>query len=595
MYKVIRHNYTILCVDDNQNNLFTLTTLLNTLDSVSTIQALSADEALGILLKKKVDLILSDIQMPDVNGFEFAKILKSSKRTNDIPIVFVTAIFKSEEFIKHGFKIGAVDYITKPIDDNQLLNKIKLYLKLFKEKDKVAQSQKRLYDIAKSIGDGVYTIDTEYKLTFINQEALRLLDFKEDELIGKKVHEYIHYKDKNGKRVPIEECKIHKSMLAGEKYIENDGVMVKKDGSLLNISLVATPLMGEDGIVGIVVTFRDRTNEIKLQQLKHEKIKNQEQMIHSMIDMIESRDSYTAGHTKRVAKYCELIAKEMGYKKKEINLLKKAAWLHDIGKISTPDSVLLKPGKLNDLEYELIKDHLNAGYNLLSKIDAYKEIADIIREHHEKYDGSGYPRGLKGDEIRPLSRIMMVADAFDAMTTNRIYKPRKSIQDAIDELEQLSSKSYHPEVVAAAKKALKDIKIDTHISQFPKNEIEEQRFAFFYKDRLTGLFIKEYLDIFIRDYLQTMEFYKYFINLYNFSEYNKKYGWDKGDEFLIDFSNFLKKSYSNKAIFRVEGDDFLIVSKKRLMGIASNIQRFDGFIDSDISVGVKEEKTEKID
>ena len=576
-------------MDDNQNNLFTLTTLLNTLENVQTIEALSADEGLSILLKNSVDLILSDVQMPDVNGFEFAKILKSNKKTKDIPIIFVTAIFKSEEFIKHGFEIGAVDYITKPIDDNQLLNKIRLYLKLFNEKERVIQSEKRLYDIAQNIGDGVYTIDTDGKLTFINQEALRLLGFKEGELLGRKIHEYIHYKDRDGKRVSSKECKVNSSMLQGKKIKDEHSFFVKKDGSILEVSLIASPLLIDNTITGTVVTFRDKKNEIKIEKLESEKSKNQEQIIHSMVNMIESRDSYTAGHTKRVAYYCELIAKEMGYKPQEIELLKKAAWLHDIGKISTPDSVLLKPGKLNALEYKLIQDHLTAGYELLNSIDAYKDIANIMREHHEKYDGSGYPRGLKADAIKPLSRIMIVADAFDAMTTNRIYKPKKDVDYALEELQELSAKSYHPEVVMAALKALKDIKIDEKISQLPHTLIEEQRFSYFYKDRLTGLFIIEYLDIFLREHIQSSTVYKYGVHLHNFSEYNRKLSWEKGNKFLVEFANFLIKSFPKQVIFRVEGDDFLIVSKENLKNIQTDIAKFNKFKDTTISFTVNEE------
>ncbi len=589
MHKINSSKYTILCVDDNQNNLFTLSALLSTLTNIQTIEALSADEGLTVLLKNSVDLILSDIQMPDINGFEFAKILKSNKKTKDIPIIFVTAIFKSEEFIKYGFEIGAVDYITKPIDDNQLLNKIRLYLKLFKEKEQVRQSEKRLYDIAQSIGDGVYTVDINQKLTFINQEALQLLGFKENELLGKKVHDYIHYKDRNEKKVSSHVCKVHQSMLLGERVRDNHESLVKKDGSILEVSLVATPLIIEDKIVGTVVTFRDKSNEIKIQKLEGEKSKNQEQIIHAMVDMIESRDSYTAGHTKRVAYYCELIAKEMGYTPQKIALLKKSAWLHDIGKISTPDSVLLKPGKLNALEYELIQDHLTAGYNLLSQIDAYKEIANIMSQHHEKYDGSGYPQGLKAEEIRPLSRIMIVADSFDAMTTNRIYKAKKSVTDALEELQELSAKSYHPEVVAAAIIALKDIVIDKNISQLPKTAIEEQRFSYFYKDRLTGLFMIEYLDIFLRDHTDAKNIYKYTLNLHHFSAYNKEFSWKQGDEFLVTFALFLKKSYPKQVVFRIEGDDFLIVSEEKLEDVETTIAGFEKFQNTDISFSVHEE------
>lgn len=588
MHKV-SPRYTVLCVDDNQNNLFTLQTLLETLPNVQVLKALSADEALGILLKNHVDLILSDVQMPEVNGFEFAKILKSNKKTRDIPIVFVTAIFKDEEFIEQGFEIGAVDYITKPIDDNQLLNKIRLYLKLFEEKEKVALNERRLYDITQSIGDGVYTFDTDGKLTFINQEALKLLGFNAKELLGKRVHDYIHYKDRNGKQISADECEIRKSMHKGEKTVIKNGVLVKKDGSLLEVAITSTPLFIDGEVVGTVVTFHDRTNEIKIQRLEEQKNQNQKQFIHSMITMIESRDSYTAGHTRRVAHYSELIAKEMGYDEESIELLKQAAWLHDIGKISTPDSVLLKPGKLSSFEYELIQDHVNAGYKLLKEIDAYKDIAEIMHQHHERYDGSGYPKGLKGDEIHPLASIMMVADSFDAMTTNRIYKKKKSIEEALEELQRLSGTFYNPQVVDAAQKALHGVTIDDAISQVPQSAMEEQRFAYFYKDRLTGLYIKDYLDVYIRDFIGSREYRKYTVRLHNFSEYNREYGWSEGDRFLSEFALFLQNLYPTLAIFRIEGDDFLIVSEEELKNVYDSVSSYKRLKDSQVSLSIEEE------
>lgn len=595
MSRIGTNRYKILCVDDNQNNLFTLNALLSTLDNIEPIEVLNAKDALNILLKDDIDLILCDVQMPDINGFELAKMIKSNKRTKLIPIIFVTAVFKSEEFIAQGFEIGAIDYITKPIDDNQLLNKITLYLKIFEQKNKLIQSEKRFYDIAQSIGDGIYTLNIENKTTFINNEALNILGFKKNELMDKVIHNYIHYKNIDNKPVLAQDCQVHQTMIAGDIYKNENEVLVKKDGSFIKVSLVTTPLYVEHQIVGSVTVFRDKSTQNKVLALELDKLKNQEQIIHSMVDMIEARDSYTAGHTKRVALYCSLIAKEMGYSLSEIELLKNAAWLHDIGKISTPDSILLKPGKLDNTEYSLIKEHLNAGYEMLKKIDQYKEISEIMREHHEKYDGSGYPRGLKGDEIKPLSRIMIVADAFDAMTTNRVYKPRKSIKIALDELEQLSAIHFHPDVVGAAIVALKDITIDTSISQIPKTVIEEQRFSYFYRDRLTNLFVIEYLELILRYYIHTENLYTYDIELHNFSQYNKQHSWKEGDKFLVQLANFISNRYMEAIAFRVEGDDFMILSEERILGIEDEITEFIHNKDSIVKCTIYEKLIEDID
>ena len=590
----LTNKYNILCVDDNQNNLFTLSALFDNARNVNIIEALSAKTALDMLIKEKIDLILLDVQMPEMNGFEVAKLIKSNKSTKDIPIIFITAVFKSEEFIQEGFEIGAVDYLTKPIDDNQLLNKITLYLEIFEQNHKLLQSEKKFTDIAQSIGDGIYTLDLNNRVTFINDQGLSMLGFESHELTGKEIHQYIHYKDINNTPIKSSDCSIHKSMQDGEVYKNSNEHLIKKDGTFLPVSISGTPLYVNNKIVGSVTVFRDRTEQEKIVALEEEKIKNQEQIIHSMIDMIESRDSYTAGHTKRVAYYCELIAKEMQYTQEEIDILKKAAWLHDIGKISTPDSVLLKPRSLNNVEYELIKEHLSSGYELLRKIDQYSVIAEIMREHHEKYDGSGYPRGLKANAIMPLSRIMIVADAFDAMTTDRVYKPKKSVKVALQELKDLSAQHFHPEVVKASLIALAKVDVNSDISQLPKSSLEEQRFSYFYKDRLTNLFIIDYLSIILRYHIHSKSVYLYSVQLHNFSEYNRRCGWSQGDKLLSDFANVIDNLYENTVVFRVEGDDFMILSEVKRETLKDDILKSDILKDSLVDVSICEKYIENI-
>jgi len=294
------------------------------------------------------------------------------------------------------------------------------------------------------------------------------------------------------------------------------------------------------------------------------KIKDYEQHIYSLVSMIEKRDSYTAGHTQRVANYSVLIAKEMGYVDEDIDNLYRACMLHDIGKVSTPDSILLKPGKLSKLEFNIIKEHVSTSYEILKGVDIYKDIAEIVRHHHETYDGHGYPNGLKGDEIPMLSQIMTLADSFDAMTTNRIYKARKTVQTAIAELKALSSKQFNPIIVDAAVIALKDVKIDTSISQQPQSKLEKERFVYFYNDSITGVYNREYLD-YILSYNHDREFNfscVYVVYIHNFTKYNKQHGWSNGDIMLRKFAKGLENISNEDMVFRLYGDDFIILSQK---------------------------------
>lgn len=298
----------------------------------------------------------------------------------------------------------------------------------------------------------------------------------------------------------------------------------------------------------------------KIKYVIEVKVIQYEQSVYSLVDMIEKRDSYTAGHSKRVAQYCVLIAKEMGLSEDKIDLIFRAGMLHDIGKISTPDLVLLKPGKLNDLEYSLIQEHVKTSYEILNQVDVFKEISKIVRHHHERYDGLGYPQGLSGEQIPILSYIMELCDAFDAMTTNRIYKSKKVIDDALKEIESLSGTQFHPKVVKAALKVLRDVLIDIDITQRPQTLMEKERFAFFYNDQLTGVYNRDYLEYILTHKENTESRYNcaYSIYLYNFSEYNKKYGWEKGNKLLKEFASELTQKFNNGVVFRIFGDDFLL-------------------------------------
>ncbi len=167
-----------------------------------------------------------------------------------------------------------------------------------------------------------------------------------------------------------------------------------------------------------------------------------EKIVNALIAAIEIWDPYTAGHQKRVATLALAIAREMGFNKKRLDILRIAAILHDIGKINLPSEILCKPGKLADCEFNLIKIHSEAGYDILKKIDFPDLVADIVHQHHEKMDGSGYPLGLKGNDILLEARILNVADVVEAISSNRPYRPALGIEEALHEIEENDNNRY---------------------------------------------------------------------------------------------------------------------------------------------------------
>ena len=331
-----------------------------------------------------------------------------------------------------------------------------------------------------------------------------------------------------------------------------------------------------------------RTKQIK--KLHKEKIDNYKKSLMSLVELVEKRDTYTAGHSQRVAKYCVKIAKEMGFGVMIRKKLYQAGILHDIGKVSTPDSILLKPGKLNDIEYQLIQSHVTVGYNFLSKIPMYRELAEIIKYHHERYDGKGYPYGIGGNDIPMLAHVMIVADAFDAMTTNRIYKNKKTVEEAIWEIKELAGAQFHPDVAKAAISVLDNISIQKDIDQLPKNRLEEERFAYFYKDSLTGVYNKDYFELYAQGRNgYSRDNYNRVLGIFlkHFTQYNARSGWEAGDILLKKMASFLMKIFSGCLIFRIWGDDFVVLCKNDVYideNFFINNPYFEDFADFSINI-----------
>lgn len=324
-----------------------------------------------------------------------------------------------------------------------------------------------------------------------------------------------------------------------------------------------------------------------LKDMELERIANYEETILAFVNIIEQRDSYTAGHTLRVARYSCLIAEEMGIEPNEISKLEKAAILHDIGKIVTPDAILLKPDRLTPLEYELITQHSLAGYEMLSKIEMYKDLAVIIKYHHIHYDGSGYPE--MDDDISQktllLSYILSAADAFDAMTSNRIYKIRKTIPEAIKEITNQSGEQFHPRVTQAVSRVLKDITLED-TSQLPVTEFEERRFAYFFRDALTDAYNENYLHI-VLNYQEDDKRCFNLIKLKKFTEYNHKFGWDSGNNILKTFSSNLQRDYPDAMIFRHHGDDFILLFHQHKRITQESLLAYEIFENGELSIEIK--------
>jgi PAS domain S-box-containing protein len=228
----------------------------------------------------------------------------------------------------------------------------------------------------------------------------------------------------------------------------------KKDGSKFWVVINARTVKDEQGKIlcfeGLIedITIRKHSDE----QLRHalESLKKAvSTTIQVLVSAIESRDPYTSGHQSRSADLACAIATEMGLAQEKIEGIRMAGAIHDIGKLSIPAEILSRPSKLTNLEFSLIKEHSQSGYDILKDVESPWPLAQIVYQHHERMNGSGYPRNLKGNEILMESRILAVADVVEAMASNRPYRPTLGIKAALEEIEKNKGSLYDDNVADA--------------------------------------------------------------------------------------------------------------------------------------------------
>jgi len=333
-------------------------------------------------------------------------------------------------------------------------------------------TQKKLFelDYARLLGsirissDSFMLCDNDGNIVFVNDASMKVLGKSRSELIGTNISSYLHEEDllemfeqvgfNNGHIKRVEHRFISSE---GEEIPVESSVAVMKDGEKKSIGFVyITREIGDRKIVEEEIQkYRNHLEELveartdELNQSVNKLRKTLEGIIQSMGYVLESRDQYTAGHQRRVTEVACGIAKIMGLPEDVIEGIRMASMIHDVGKIYVPSEILNKHGKLDDAEFMLIKKHPQVGYDILKSIDFPWPIAEIVYQHHEKLNRSGYPRGLQGDQILLEAKILCVADVVEAMTIDRPYKAGLGLDSALKELEMNQGLLYDPQVVTA--------------------------------------------------------------------------------------------------------------------------------------------------
>ena len=224
---------------------------------------------------------------------------------------------------------------------------------------------------------------------------------------------------------------------------------ITQDGRSVWVRDYVSVTMGDDGPKELVGYMFDITER---KEAEEQLSRSLEGTIHAISTAIEARDPYTAGHQQRVSDLAVAIAEEMGLDANCVEGIRLGSLIHDIGKIRLPAEVLTKPGRLTEIEYAMVKEHPKVSYNILKSVEFPWPVADIAYQHHERMDGSGYPQGLKGEEICLEARIVAVADVIEAMASHRPYRPGLGVEKALEEIERNAGVLYFPEVAAACLK-----------------------------------------------------------------------------------------------------------------------------------------------
>ncbi|MDD3642476.1 MAG: response regulator [Candidatus Krumholzibacteria bacterium] len=488
----------ILIVDDDPNVVEIITDSLRSRGYV-TESAYNGEDALRKYEDFKPDLVVLDVVLPGKNGLAVCGEIRARDVNYDVPVIMISANPIPDDLLE-TYLLGAQDFIRKPFSVKEILAKVDTFLSQacgrrdLREKneileDEVLKGQEDLKRVNRELKKKVFDMRTLFDLS---QDLNRLRD--PDDLVN------VFFLTIAG-QLGIGSLALFYARSDGDAYLTFAGGKGIRDGVLRAFQLSRAaglsghllggqevvdlrrsalpgearreasfmaglgfhycyPLVVKSSLVGVVFFGgkvsgqRYRANELEMFRsicssaatgLENARLYQELQStylstIKVLVSTIEAKDAYTRGHTDRVALFARMIAEEMQLERKDLETVSFGATLHDIGKLGVYEDILNKPGELTDGEWKIVRSHPEVGANIIRNMKFLESACDLVRHHHERLDGRGYPDGLKGKEISIGARIVAVADSFDAMTSDRPYRQAFSYQEAIEQLRMQTDK-----------------------------------------------------------------------------------------------------------------------------------------------------------
>lgn len=445
----MKENLRVLMIEDSEDDALLILRELRKNGYHTAYERVETESEMRAALSgREWDLILSDYNMPHFSTSEALSIAKESGI--DVPFIIVSGAIGEENAVLL-MKEGAHDYVMKdrlgrlaPVISRELQEAEER-----KSRRKAEDLHRKADFIINTSKDMMALINRDYVYETVNRSFCKA--FQKDnpkEMIGLSVQDVWGQEVFERKiKSDIDRC------LKGEE-IETEAWFDMPVTGNQCFEIIYTPYRSNQGsITHVIWVAHNITNRKRADQQITESYQRLqrtfEETVHALSALVEMRDPYTAGHQKRVALIARAIATEIGLPDHRVQGIWVAALVHDVGKIRVPSDILSKPGRITKAEFELIKEHPQTGYEVLSKIDFPWPVAQIVLQHHERINGSGYPRGLKEQEILIESKIMGVADVVEAMTYRRPYREALGLDVALQEIKQNEGILYDPEVVQA--------------------------------------------------------------------------------------------------------------------------------------------------